>query len=442
MELVEGALVGRHLGVVLPRLGDHHHHRVRQRAAAQREELEDLVEARRVRDLLRADRHGALEVAGEEVGAEQRLAGPHAVPVAADGVDLAVVRHRPVGVRQRPAREGVRREPAVHDGDRGLQPLVAQVREEQGQLVGGQHALVGHGAARERGDVEPAALLARLPLGPLAHDVGDAVQVDPGERPLGVREEDLGEPRHRRAGHGPDVGALRVGRHVPPAQDLETLLGGDPLEQRDRLGVLVTVGGEEHHAGGVGVHRGPAVLAGTRVGQGDVDGGAQQLVGELHEDPRAVTAGGLAARGAAVVEVVQHLQGVGDDAVAAASLGVRDRTDTARVVLVRRVVQTLRAGVGGEQHGGRLLEGEGAGARPRPAEEAVADAVPLGRREPVVGDGVARPVSADARGRRWPWKRRVGLTVTRGAGRRTRNTDVPRRTSLARREPGRPGRGA
>ena len=59
-----------------------------------------------------------------------------------------------------------------------VQPLVAQVGEEQRQLVGGQHALVGHGAARERRDVEPAALLGGLPLGALAHDVGDAVEVE------------------------------------------------------------------------------------------------------------------------------------------------------------------------------------------------------------------------------------------------------------------------
>jgi hypothetical protein len=431
VEPVEVPLVGRHLGVVLPRLGDHHHHRVRQRAAAQREQFEDLVEARRVRDLLGAHRHRALQVPGEEVGAEQRLAGPHAVAVAADRVDLAVVRHRAVGVRQRPAREGVRREPAVHDGDRRLQPLVAQVREEQRQLIGGQHALVGHGAARQRGDVEPAALLARLPLGPLAHDVGDAVQLDAGEGPLGVREEDLGEPRHRRAGHGPDVGALRVGRHVPPAQDLEALLGGDALEQRDGLGVPVVVRGQEHHPGGVRVHRRPAVLARPGVGQRDVDRRAEQLVGELHQDARPVAAGGLTARGAAVVEVVQHLQGVGDDPVAATPLGVDDRTDTARVVLVRRVVEARSAGVGGEQHGGRLLEGRGNGAEPGPVHaRTVRSSTRLGRHEPVVGDGAGlgppRRVTGDDDG---PGSADGGMgrTLTRELAGVTRNADVPRR---------------
>ena len=63
VEPVEVPLVGGHLVVVLPRLGDHHHHRVRQRAAAQREQLEDLVEAGGVRDVLGAHRHRALQVA-------------------------------------------------------------------------------------------------------------------------------------------------------------------------------------------------------------------------------------------------------------------------------------------------------------------------------------------------------------------------------------------
>ena len=49
VELVERAALGVHLGVVLPGLGDHHQHRVRQRAAAHVQQLEHLVEATRSR---------------------------------------------------------------------------------------------------------------------------------------------------------------------------------------------------------------------------------------------------------------------------------------------------------------------------------------------------------------------------------------------------------
>src|SRR3712207_7653537 len=44
----------------------------------------------------------------------------------------------------------------------------SQVGEEQRQLVGGQHALVGHRARRQRDDVQRAARLDRRPLRPLA----------------------------------------------------------------------------------------------------------------------------------------------------------------------------------------------------------------------------------------------------------------------------------
>ena len=54
--LVERAPFRRHGGVVLPRLRDHHQHRVRQRAATQVQQLEHLVEAGRVALVLAADR--------------------------------------------------------------------------------------------------------------------------------------------------------------------------------------------------------------------------------------------------------------------------------------------------------------------------------------------------------------------------------------------------
>ena len=65
VEAVEGPLAGVHLGVVLPRLGDHHQHGVVQRATTEVEQLEHLVEAGRVGGAGRADREGPLD-AGQE----------------------------------------------------------------------------------------------------------------------------------------------------------------------------------------------------------------------------------------------------------------------------------------------------------------------------------------------------------------------------------------
>ncbi len=171
VELVERPPLGVHLGVVLPRLRDHHQHRVRQRAAAEVEQLEHLVEGRRVARARRADREQPLQVARDQVAGQLALAGPHPVAVALHGVDLAVVGDQPVGVGQRPGREGVGREPRVDQGQLGLVRAVGQVREERLQLAGGEHALVDQRARRQRREVERRprarpACAGRRPAGP------------------------------------------------------------------------------------------------------------------------------------------------------------------------------------------------------------------------------------------------------------------------------------
>jgi hypothetical protein len=69
VELVERPLLVGHGLVVLPRLGDHHQDGVRERAAAEVQQLQRLIEAAGVRRLGRADREGAVE-AGDQLGAQ------------------------------------------------------------------------------------------------------------------------------------------------------------------------------------------------------------------------------------------------------------------------------------------------------------------------------------------------------------------------------------
>ncbi len=146
VELVERAAGGVHLGVVLPRLGDHHQHGVRQRAATEVEQLEHLVEARGVARVGCADGEQAFQISRDHVADELALPGPHPVAVALHGVDLAVVGDHPERVRERPGGEGVGREPGVHDGELGREAPVGQVREERLELAGGEHPLVDQGA--------------------------------------------------------------------------------------------------------------------------------------------------------------------------------------------------------------------------------------------------------------------------------------------------------
>ena len=108
--LVEGPALGFHLAVVLPGFGDHHQNGLREREAAEGEQLKDLVEGRGITGSRGADRKQPFQVAGKEIGGQEGLPGSHPVPVALHGVDLPVVGQHPVRVGQRPGREGVRRE--------------------------------------------------------------------------------------------------------------------------------------------------------------------------------------------------------------------------------------------------------------------------------------------------------------------------------------------
>ena len=138
---VKGLLLGAHALVPGPRLRDHHHHGVRQRAARQHQQLQAVVEHRRVAAVGANHRQHLLEVVAEKVGLEHRLAGVHPVDVAAQGVDLAIVRQVAVGVGAVPAREGIRAEARMHQRQGRFHRRVRQVRVILDELLGQQHAL-------------------------------------------------------------------------------------------------------------------------------------------------------------------------------------------------------------------------------------------------------------------------------------------------------------
>ena len=326
---------GVQLVVVLPRLGDHHQDGVVDRAATEVEQLEDLVEARRVRGTRRADREGPID-AREDRAVEHRLAGAHPVLVALDRVDLAVVGDEAVRVGERPGRERVGREATVDEQQRALEPLVVQIREELPELRCRQHPLVDERARRQRREVR-GDLRFQLVLDALAHEVHLAVELDPrGSRRVG--NEDLGERRH----HGPRRGAeaARIDRDVAPRHHVERLVGGDRLDRR--AGLL----------GGEGVVRVEADADGVRARWREVDSllvvehPSQEAVRDLDQDSRAVARVRLGAGGTTVGEVRQGPESRGDELVARHALDVGHEGDAARVVLESRVVEPRRAWLG------------------------------------------------------------------------------------------------
>ena len=181
VELVEGPPPGVHLVMVLPRLGDHHEQRVRQRPAAEVEQFEALVERTGVRAVHVDDREQPLDALArlgrrDQRGGEHLLTGAHPVPVALHGVDLAVVRDVAVRVRPRPRRERVGGEPGVHQGEAGLVALVGQVGEERLDLGRGQHALVDDRPGGQGCEVDASPLAPGQVLDALAQAEGHPVE--------------------------------------------------------------------------------------------------------------------------------------------------------------------------------------------------------------------------------------------------------------------------
>ena len=326
MELVEGAAGGIHLRVVLPRLRDHHQHRVGERAPAEVQQLEHLVERRGIARVGRDDRREPRQVTRDEVGLQQRFARGHPVAVAAQRVDLTVVRDVAVGVRERPRRERVGGETGVHERERGDHALVGEVRVERLDLRLGQHALVDDRARRERGEVDVGGV-----LGALAQAERAPLQVQAGLA-RHTRDEQLAERGHDASRGGAQVRAVGVGGQLAPPQHPQALLGRKRVDLGHHR--VAPLRGQERQARGVGALR----------GQLEPDDGTEERVGDLEEDARAVAGVDLGSAGAAVLQPQQRRERPPDDGVVAATLEVGHHRDATGVVLELRDVEVLVGG--------------------------------------------------------------------------------------------------
>ena len=345
VELVEGLQLPAHRLVPAPRLGDHHHERVRERAAREEEELEDVVEHRRVRSVGVDDGEDLLEVVSEQLRREHPLPGLHPVDVAAERIDLAVVGDVPVGVGARPAREGVGGEARVNHGEACREPLVPQVRVEGRELVGVQHPLVDERPRGEAGHVEVHAPGYRRAADGFLHEPADDVELSFERVALGgrftPRDEEL--PDDGLAGAGGRPERRVVGRDVAPAEDGLPFFPDDPFEVfLARLPARRFLREED---------RSDPVSA----GRGELDSEAatprgQKAMRYLGQEAGAVARVLLAAGRAPVLEIQEDLQRLPDDVVRGTRLQIDDESESARVVLERRVVETLSRGEIGARH--------------------------------------------------------------------------------------------
>jgi hypothetical protein len=131
-----------------------------------------------------------------------------------------------------------------------------------------------------------------------------------------------------------------VDRHVAPADRDLSLLVRDPHEQLLADQLLRRVAREEAHRHGVLARRGELcvdLLARPA---------AQEGVGQLQEQPRAIARLGIGAGRAAVLHLAQHLEPHLDDRVVGLAGDAHDEAEPTGSVVVARVVQRVRAHVG------------------------------------------------------------------------------------------------
>ena len=152
--LVEGALVLVHVRIAGPGFGNEHGHDVGQGTAGLEEEFDGVVERAGVAAAGTDDRIEVADLVAEERALEDRLARVHPTDVAADGVDLAVVRDVAIGMGELPAGKRVGGEALVNEGERAGDERIGQLEIELLNLRGQHEALVDDGAAGKGGNVE------------------------------------------------------------------------------------------------------------------------------------------------------------------------------------------------------------------------------------------------------------------------------------------------
>ena len=126
------------------RLGDGREQRRSEIPAGRREQLQALVERQRIRAIGREQRAGVEQVGSDPPGAAVPRPAPDLLPVAADRVDLAVVRDRAERLGETPHGRRVRGVPLVEHGIRQID-VCAEIRVQVGEARPGDEAFVDDG---------------------------------------------------------------------------------------------------------------------------------------------------------------------------------------------------------------------------------------------------------------------------------------------------------
>ena len=333
---VVGAALLAQAVVVVPRLGQQHGRGTRKRATVHDQELEHVVQNRGVGALAVDDGHHALKIVLQHGAVQVGFAGADPVDVALEGVDLAVVDDKTVGVCALPAGRGVGGVPRVDERYGRLDGGVVEIDEEAAHLRGDQHALVHDGARAHGAHIEDLVAQGKLGVGLLFDGAAAHVQATlkgiAGGRVVRTAQEGLQDSRHAGAGRLAQI--VRVDRHLAPKEQRHAGLGAALLKHAAGILHALVVLREEQH--------GHAIVALCRQNLAALLSlFTEKVMRNLEQDASAVAGVLLESRAAAVLQVDQNGQCIVQNLVMALTVDIGKRADATCIVVEFGAIKAL-----------------------------------------------------------------------------------------------------
>ena len=122
---------------------------------------------------------------------------------------------------------------------------------------------------------------------------------------------------------------------IPPSQDRKPFFADDALDDAFALKAIKFFHGQKCHAYCVGTGRGQRETQLATLPH-------EKLVRNLDQNPSAVARFRIAATGPAVGQVDEHLNALANNFMGRVAANAGDKADAARIMLMRRIVKTLR----------------------------------------------------------------------------------------------------
>ena len=312
-----------------PGFGDQHRLGHRRRAARFAEHFPDSIQRAGVRRAIRDDRFDVIDIVAVSLGDHPDLVALHPVLVAAQRVDLAIVRDHPEGLGERPLREGIGRIALVIDRKSRNEPLIPQIEIEIVDIGREEHALVDEGLVVQRADIKGRdARLTRAPLDAAAADVELALQFLGAAAPR-IAEHDLFDCGARVLGLLADHGDIH--RRLAPAIDIKARAQNFALHQCAAGFLRCEIRTRKED------------LADTDPVVGRVVAGAahmftEKLLWHIEPDSRAIAGLAIGVHGAPVPDVFQRRDTHRDDLALRLAVERDDEADAAGILLVFRII--------------------------------------------------------------------------------------------------------